>query len=118
MSQASFDTRGQLRRSSFGESGRLLTERLNDLRRSRLNIGAVTALLWGAAAFAVIMLASVWVDVVLNLSPMLRVLAWISAFAVLCGVGFRIYVRTKNAAHASSLAKQLDETTGSGGEIR
>ncbi|MEQ9407358.1 MAG: hypothetical protein RIK87_06505 [Fuerstiella sp.] len=107
-------------RSWVGASdpGELLSIRLTDLRRMRMLVGSVSGLLKAALAFLGTLLVWVWMDLVLDLSPELRLTAWLTAFGMLVILFVRTYRRTFAAARDRHLAQELDAAAGTGGEIR
>ena len=107
-------------RSWVGDSdpGHLLKLRLSDLRRIRLVVGSISGLLWGCLAFLGTLLAWVWVDLVLDLPPSLRLTAWWTSASMLLLLSLRVYFRARTNARNENLARELDSAAGTGGEIR
>lgn len=107
-------------RSWVGDSnpGELLRMRLRDLRRIRLLVGGISGFMWGSLAFAGTLTAWIWADLVLNLSPGLRITAWLTALSAFIILAVRIYRRTKFGARNDLLASELDTAGRTGGEIR
>ncbi|MEZ6059319.1 MAG: DUF4175 family protein [Planctomycetaceae bacterium] len=95
-----------------------LRGRIEDLRRKRLMIGGTSGLCWGMVAFLGMLLAWVWIDLVLNLPPSLRVTAWLAACATLIVVIVGNYRKAKASSADSVLARQLDSIVRSGGQIQ
>ena len=98
--------------------GRALMERLNFIRSSRLMIGTASGLLWSSLAFLAIVLFWMWTDVVLDLSPRLRVIGWLMAFGLSAFLMLRSYRRWRIAAASKAVAATLDQLTASGGQIQ
>ena len=98
--------------------GRALIERLNFIRSSRLMIGTASGLLWSSLAFLAIVLFWMWTDVVLDLSPRLRVIGWLMAFGLSAFLMLRSYRRWRIAAASKAVAATLDQLTASGGQIQ
>lgn len=88
------------------------------LRRRVLWIEGVSGVGWGLAAGLVLLLAGVWVDLVFDLPPLVRIAA--VAAALSAAVGFLIW-RPASALRRNVpdfLARRLDSVAGTGGQIR
>lgn len=94
-----------------------LQRRLRSVRRRSLMIGTASATVWGLAAAVVLLLGGVWLDLLWELSPQLRIGLLCAAGAVgvaLVGVLLGI---TAQAARDKRLARRLDRVADSGGQI-
>ncbi len=95
-----------------------LSSRLEDLRRVRMIVGSTSGFCWGVMAFIGMLLVWVWIDLVLDLPPALRVMAWWTALAALVVIITRIVRKAKAASANAVLARQMDAVIGSGGQIQ
>ena len=87
------------------------------LKRRVLAIGGATGATWGGCATIGMLLASVWLDLVWELSAAARVIAFLAALSagltlLVCFVAIAI-----RRVQPAMLAKQLDDTATTGGEI-
>jgi hypothetical protein len=94
-----------------------LQRRIADVRRRWLWIGSTAALAWGALAALGLVIAGVWLDLVWELSPQMRIAALVTSAAggvlllcVLVGMAYR-------AARDADMARRLDQAGGLGGDI-
>lgn len=101
-----------------GDPGESLRVRLNNLGQIRMVVGSISGVMWGSLAFMTTLLAWIWADVLLDLSPELRLTGWLAAFAAFLFLVVRIVRRTKADAGNDKLAAALDMAQNSGGEIR
>ncbi|MBC7967718.1 MAG: hypothetical protein H7Z17_17530, partial [Fuerstia sp.] len=102
----------------FLSGGRQLMSRLDVIRTIRLMIGAGSGFVWSCIAFAATIVVWMWADVVLNLSPGLRVAGWGCAMLVLGGLLVQRILAMRRTATAAAVAADLDVLTKSGGQIR
>ena len=107
-------------RSWIGPSdpGELLQQRLEGLRRVRMVVGGISGLFWGSLAFLATLIAWVWVDLVFDLPPALRITAWLTAFGMLAVFAVKVILNTRANARNELLAEELDNAAATGGEIR
>lgn len=81
-------------------------------------IGYSNAVVWGAFSFLLILLAWMWLDVLLDLPPLLRLFAWLSAFAGTGYLTIKMLMTIRHQADQSQLAERLDVVAKTGGQIR
>ncbi len=90
---------------------------LQTLKRRVLAIGGATGATWGGCATIGLLLASVWLDLVWELSGAARVIACLAAvIAGLTLLGWFVAFALRRV-QPSVLARQLDDTATTGGEI-
>lgn len=109
---------GYTRKTRLYNSGRLLAARLDELRRNRLVIAAISAAAWAIATGLSTMLICAWIDLVFALPSAARALSWLVAFGLSGFVIYRLNSAAKRSSDNHKLAGMLDESSGSGGEIR
>ena len=95
-----------------------LMNRLQFIRSARLVIGATSGVLWSSLAFLGTLVLWMWADVVLDLSPRLRMLGWGLAVVLPGILLLRHILASRSAAAATAVAATLDQLTASGGQIR
>jgi len=101
------------RRSEASALGR----QLQSLRRRLLAIRAGAGLLFGLPAMAVVVVFWVWLDLLWELSPGVRIAG--DALAVLAGGAALaiVYWRAARSGNRSAMARRLDDVGGTGGQI-
>ncbi|MBW3540917.1 MAG: hypothetical protein KY476_11655 [Planctomycetes bacterium] len=90
---------------------------LGRLRRRTLWIAGVTGLAWGLVAAGAFLLAAVWVDLVLELSPGLRVAALAFAIAIALVMLAAVVWHGVGRGRPAMLARRLDHVGRTGGQI-
>ena len=97
---------------------RALQRILLDLRRRFLWVGSVAGIGWGLAAGLLCLLSGVWLDLIIGISPELRIatliltaLGGLTILAIVIGLFFRSGI-------LSSIASRLDRVAQTGGQIR
>ena len=98
--------------------GSQLMSRLDVIRTLRMMIGTGSGFIWSGIASLATLIAWMWADVVLNLSPGVRVAGWGSAAVVLGGLLIQRIHAMRRTATSSAVASDLDRLTSSGGQIR
>ncbi len=98
--------------------GRGLLDRLQTISSTRLMIGTTSGMLWSALAFMGTLLLWMWADVVLDLSPRLRIGGWFVALVFTSLLLVRNIRAFRASAASKAVAASLDQLTGSGGQIR
>src|SRR5262245_2176367 len=95
-----------------------LHTRFRQLAHRLLAVGLASGLGWGLAAGLLVLLNAVWLDLLWELPPRLRLIGWMVALAaaVLLVAGAAWWAWRRGAAAA--LAKRLDFVAGTGGQIR
>ena len=94
-----------------------LRPRLRSVRRRLLLIGGTSGVLWGSAAVLVLLVVGAWLDLLWELPPELRVGVLSLAFgAGAVFVGTLVWM-TARTAHDAAIARRLDRTLRSGGDI-
>jgi hypothetical protein len=87
------------------------------LKRRVLTVGSASGAFWGGCATIGLLLVSMWLDLIWDLSGAARVIGFLAALVA----GLTLLVVSAAAAlrrvQATALARQLDETAGLGGEI-
>ena len=99
-------------------AGPTLQSSFRRLRRRILYIEGCSGLFWGATAFVAVLLAALWIDLVLGLSPELRIGAWVVSGAALLVLLGMIVVRAVRLLSDAGLANRLDSAGETGGQIR
>lgn len=99
-------------------AGRTLQSTFRRLRRRILCIEGCSGLLWGTIAFLAVLLAAIWIDLVLDLSPQLRIGAWVVSGVALVGLLAMVFVRAVRILSDALLANRLDSAGETGGQIR
>lgn len=94
-----------------------LSDNLQTLRRRVLAIGVSTATGWALTAMIVILLAGMWLDLVLELPPRLRIGLILGALAAGVVLLANVYRRTLRSAVPVRLARRLDDVGSTGGRI-
>ena len=95
-----------------------LLEPLRRLSRRLLAIGAATGLLLGSALGGVLLLAGVWLDVLWELPPVVRIIDAVLAMATpFAGAAISALLAWRRG-HPLVLAKRIDRAAGASGEIR
>ncbi len=98
-------------------AGQRLHKRIGRVRRRLLWVGATAAVGWGLAASTLLLLASVWLDLLWELAPQWRIAAvGVSGSAGLALVA-ALTAWTAALARDSLLAARLDRAGATGGEI-
>jgi hypothetical protein len=94
-----------------------LNRQLQNLRRRLLAIRAVAGLLFSVPAAAAVVVAWIWLDLLWELSPGVRIAG--DALAVLAAVAALATVcwRAARFANRSAMARRLDSVGGTGGQI-
>ena len=94
-----------------------LTTRLRRVRQRLLIIGCCAAIVWGICSAAAILAASIWLDLVWELSPTWRVgLLVFTTVAMLASIGVLVRFALERAT-GNSVARRVDQVGGTGGEI-
>src|SRR5271154_2663968 len=90
---------------------------LDNLRRRLLGVGLLSGLGWGVAVAAIIFGLFAWLDLALDLSPELRVACGIASLG--CGVLLILWAGAAAVLQSdrAALARRLDRTAGTGGQI-
>lgn len=91
--------------------------RLRQLKRRLLSIGLVSAAGWGLALAAVGLIVGMWLDLVLELSPRLRIGSAVVALAVGVCLVVAVLIHAWRKARLDSLARRLDSVGASRGQI-
>jgi len=108
--------------ASRGPRVRIATQsivRTLDKFEQRLKIiGYSNAVVWGGVTFLLILLSWMWLDVLLDLPPLLRLLAWLCAFAGSGWTLVKMLVAIRHQSNQPQLADRLDEVAKTGGQIR
>ena len=87
--------------------------------RSRLlMVRGLSAACIAVIAFFAVLIMWMWVDLALDLPPVLRLLAWGIAFATLIILGVRSIRRISAEANDKKIAARLDDVGQTGGQIR
>lgn len=87
------------------------------LKRRILAVSGASGAAWGCCAAIGLLLFGIWMDLVWELSAESRVAAWALAAMVAIGLLAGFLMKAMNAARRSSMARQLDDTAHTGGEI-
>src|SRR5262245_19237884 len=96
---------------------RSLTDVLRSLRRRVLLIDGAAGVVWGATAALLCLIAGVWIDLVLELSPQWRIGILVAAAIGALAVFFwHTWLGLAKGA-TGWLARRLDEAGASGGQI-
>lgn len=94
-----------------------LRVRLARVARRLMLVGATGGLLWGLIGVLAVLIIGGWVDLLWGLGPRMRISVWTISTAG-GGLVLGVLVRsTAIAARASSIAKRLDATAATGGDI-
>ncbi len=80
-------------------------------------IGNSSGLIWGTFGFFVVLLSWMWIDVILDLPPFLRILAWITSFCVMFTLIVKTFLQTRQRSSHAFVATRLDQVANTGGEI-
>lgn len=81
-------------------------------------VGYSTSAVWGAFLFLTMLLGWMWLDVLIDLPPSLRMFAWLCTFSLAGWFLLKMMRKTKAAATETELADRLDEVAKTGGQIR
>ncbi len=98
--------------------GVTLRRTLDDLSQRMLLVGGTAGLIWGGVAFLALLLGWMWIDVILDLPPSLRLIAWLTALVGLGWLSLRLILQTQQRSQAAVLAERLDAVAVTGGQIR
>ena len=94
-----------------------LRARLGRVARRVMLVGATGGLLWGLIGALAVLIVGAWIDLLWGLAPQLRITVWTistAGGALVLGVLVR---GTAIAARARSVARRLDATAATGGDI-
>ncbi len=98
-------------------AGDTLRKCVNRIRRRILVFGGVAGVAWGVTAAAVLLLAAMWLDLLWELSPQMRIGAGAVALAagpvVLVGIAWLAFAHSR----ARSVARRMDLAANTGGAI-
>ena len=85
-----------------------LQARLERLRQRDLDVGVFSGLAWGVVAAVAVVLAAAWADLVLDLSPRLRLAAVAAGIAVSFVTDAGAVVSLPAAGHGVAIEQQQD----------
>jgi len=94
-----------------------IQQRLAMLRRRMMLLGTLGGICWGLVSGLVLWGAFVWLDLLWELSPPLRIVANGLVMIVACGIFLETVLYWRKRAVDRSLAKRLDQAGGTGGQI-
>ena len=94
-----------------------LRQRLREIRLRWLLIGSSAAVVWGLVVMVALIMAGVWLDLVWELSPELRIAALAIAVAGAFGLAAILIAVTILAARDVEMARRLDRGGKLGGDI-
>lgn len=95
-----------------------LERRLNGLRRRTLALGGTSGAAWGLTAALVALPVAMWLDLIWELPPALRITAWVVAGAAAVAITVITFARAQRQAAAGRLADRLDAAGNTSGTIR
>ncbi|HEV3022117.1 MAG TPA: hypothetical protein VGX76_06605, partial [Pirellulales bacterium] len=94
-----------------------LTLSFRRLRRRMLAVGSCSAAAWGATAAIALVAAGVWLDLIWELSSVVRIAACVVAVAFGCTLAAATLAAALGRSRDRALARRLDETGHTGGQI-
>ncbi|HOW69106.1 MAG TPA: hypothetical protein PKY77_00780 [Phycisphaerae bacterium] len=94
-----------------------LAAALQRLRRRLLAVEVGAGAVWTAIAAIASLLVWTWLDLVLELAPIVRVGSWVFTLLLSAAVVVLIRGAVRRRCETCSLARRLDATAGAGGEI-
>lgn len=114
MSSSGIQTHGQ---QTAGSIEPRLERLMADARRRLWLLDAARGACWGLLAALVTVLIGMWVDLIWELPPQIRLDTWILAIVALSGALGRILWLTWGAVEARRMARRIDTAVGSHGEL-
>jgi len=96
---------------------RNLVSILTVLRRRFVLIAGTAGAGWGLLLALAVLLAGVWLDLIVELSPVLRLCIVGGAVVLACGLFIWLAVRSVSHSSASAVARRLDDVASTGGQI-
>lgn len=94
-----------------------LNERLRSLRRRRVALAAAAGAGWGLACLLAVLVAAVWLDLIVELSPAPRIVASALSLAAAVGLGGALLIAGWLNSERRRLARLLDTAGNAGGQI-
>jgi Skp family chaperone for outer membrane proteins len=90
---------------------------LRELRRRLLAVEVGAGLVWASIAAVASLVIWMWLDLVLELTPALRIGSWAGAVILAAVVTAKALRSGRRQCEARSLARRLDQATGAAGQI-
>jgi hypothetical protein len=94
-----------------------LQQSLRRLRRRLLTLGATAGVGWGLACLTALLVASIWIDLAVELPPRVRILASSVSLASAVALAVGIVVAALRHGEYRRLARRLDRAGQAGGQI-
>ncbi|MDB5305241.1 MAG: smc 7, partial [Phycisphaerales bacterium] len=94
-----------------------LHERLRTMKRRLLAVGVSASMGWGLALAALLLMLSMWLDLVLDLAPVPRVICGIASAVIGLAMLARLSLSAWRQSAPAAVARRLDQAAGARGQI-
>src|SRR3954447_9137223 len=94
-----------------------LSQRLDELKRRLLALTAAVGASWGFLAAIALLLAAMWMDLIVELLPAMRVIAIIGCVIAAVITFARVFSPAMRSTKPVDLARRLDDRSSARGEI-